>query len=851
MLLSQLRQSPSADFLRGLGTFRDNPFLLFMSRRDLRNPKVLVGLTVYAAVLALAAWAALWVGGRWPGVLRFLFPAEPSPGIFASAIVTTVEFWFVVAWARRVRFALGTALERQAMSDYTLLPLTPAFRGGQQRTYPALFAMALILVALPVQVAASIGGGGGLTVWLATQAFILVCSIWWFDDAAQTTAWERMKAKGVSPSQASKRQRAGFIPLLVNLPQLAGHLARTRYGGQATGWVLFFPFVLPAWLLSARSAWDWAIPPALCLLCAMPFSIAVRERVAARALHRRAETVRIPPWAFGLTSTVLGLTVLLGFLWPMIRSGAPARALAIGNDPSRAAEGMVAILMLLWAVLAGALQRAPSSVTWGPLRSPQEYTDPLPRRTAWWHEVAWAIEAALSVYVPVTALALAWLIGSNVPWPSLGAVAPTIAAAAAICAAGWGLQRMGEWFQRTMRPRAGGLLYGVYSFVTLAAIALPPPYGRYLLAFHPFTAALGLVPWFRAWIQRVVPFAVGDLPEPAVSLPAMLAVAALGVVLGSRSWDAWRARFVTAPEPKRGEWGSVAPNYTRISLMERLTANPIPLRLTRSNGATTPEQAFWLSIVAAGAVYVGWLWCLGLTIVSPAPGPAVRFFTENPWPLAFAATATILTSIGVLSTGGATALRLERAAGTFGVLCLTPMSDREVIDGYLLRPRAMGLATVPALVALAPLLFVGTPALAVGLSLVALGVLTYPGWVALTRLSVAEALPPLSATGARAMRFWDQLFATVAGLFLLAQACAILALPFILAFGNPAERATRALWASAILVGCLVFTSLIAWWGERRMRRRFRDIRQLAIPEGPDQKLADALRASGWQMGGK
>jgi hypothetical protein len=848
MQVAHILDTPSGQLLRGLFTVRENPFLLFMSRRDARNRRIPALAVAYLLVMGLVVAGGLALGAYVPAAASYLFPRNPSAGTLASAMLTTAEFWMVVAWARRSRFAASSALERQALADYTLMPLTPSYRAGLQRTYPAFLATALCIAAVPFHVVASMGGGGGLWDLAATQIFIVVCAVGWVDDPAQVAAAE--KSKDIpTPQKVRARQRALWINLFINGPNLAFQLSRTRFGTSATGWVLFFPYMLPAWLLAPRLLWWWPAPAALLLLAALPFSIACSERLAARAIQGRPETIRVLPWSFGLTGTLVGLTLVLGFLWPTIRTGWPARILASpGPDPLLAGEGVLAALLVLWATRSAArFARPESTLTYGPLPAPNDFVDPLDSRRAWRFEVGWLLEAVGSLYVPVGAVLLAWLIGGDMPWPRPVECLPMLAAAASIVAALWAIGRFGVWCSLTGRMRLYRWTTAGFTIASIVGVLMPPPYGRYVLALSPYASSLGLIPWVREWFSSRFPLPAGDFPVPGLIIPLQLALAAAGTWLGIRTWAVRRAALPEIERPEERAVGSVAPHYERIALVERLTQNPIGIRLFRARNAVAPEGVLGLSLGGAVLAYLVWAVCVGWGMVAPRPSIAADYIARQPWVLALPVIFAVAVSILAATMQAGLSVRVERLLGAFGLTCLTPLSDREMLDGYLVKPRlTMRLALSGAVLSL-PLLWVNTPAVPVTIAVIAVALIAIPFGASVLRLQLSEALPAPSVGFARSAL--DTAVLVAAGVLLALQGIALVVCPIvILAVPHGRGHESWVLGATLGVAGCCVLNVLIAVWSDHRLRRRFEDVRRLAIPQGPDEAMGNYLAAQGVRL---
>lgn len=848
MQVARILDSPSGQLLRGLFTVRENAFLLFMSRRDARNRRIPALAVAYLLVMGLVVAGGLALGVYVPSATTYLFPRNPSAGTLASAVLTTAEFWMVVAWARRSRFAASSALERQALADYTLLPLTPAYRAGLQRTYPAFLAAALCVVALPFHVVAAVGGGGGLWDLAATQIFIIVCAVAWVDDPAQVAHAERNKDIP-APQRARARQRALWINLFVNGPNLAFQLSRTRFGSSATAWVLFFPYVLPAWLLAPRLLWWWPAPAAVLLLAALPFSIACSERLAARAIQGRPETIRVLPWSFGLTGTLVGLTLVLGFLWPVIRSGWPARILASpGPDPLLAGEGVLAALLVLWATRSAArFARPESTLTYGPLPSPNEFVDPLDERRARRFELGWALEAVGSLYVPIGAVALAWLIGGDMPWPRPLECLPMLGAAGAIVAALWGIGRFGVWCNLTGRVRLYRWVTAGFTVFSIVGILTPPPYGRYVLALSPYASSLGLIPWVRQWFAGSFPLPAGDFPAPGLVVPVQLALAAAGTWLGIRTWAVRRAALPEAERAEQRVVGSVAPHYERITLVERLTRNPIGIRLFRARNAVAPEGILGLSLGGAVLAYLVWAWCVAWGMVAPRPSIVAEYIARQPWVLAVPVLFAVGVSILAAAMQAGTSVRVERMLGAFGLTCLTPLSDREMLDGYLVKPRLTTRLALAGAVLVLPLLWVNTPTVPVTIAVLSVVVVSVPLAVSVLRLQLSEALPAPSVSFARSAL--DTAMLVVAGVLLALQGAALVVCPIVIfATAHRGRHEGWVLGAMLGVVGCCLANVLTAVWSDRRLRRRFEDVRRLAIPQGPDETMGAYLASQGVRL---
>lgn len=822
MVPRSIQRTPAIEFLEGLGTVRDNPYLVLLARRHARERRHLRWSCAFVGVLGLAAWSA-----------AALLAGRADAGRWVAAILATVEFHLIFAIARETVFSARLDLGPGASVDVALAPIGAAREGGMRRTYALLVATGLALISLPVHVGAALVVGGDPVRWLWCQVVCILAAVLpgvaaVTEASGRDSPWAVLRLDGKRDS----RLGPGLLPLALSVLIAIGPASASPSSMARS---LLFPDRLVDWL-STSHLWRWSLPAGLLLVCALPYAVSLRERTWRRYADGRAETIRVWPWSFGLTSTVPGLTLLLGYLWPAIASGVPARYLGLpATDVSRSAEGTLTAMFAGWCLAVGLLGRAGHAVSYGLLRSPREHVDPLPRGRAWLHELGWMVEAGLSVHVPLMAFALAWTIGGDVPWPSLAATARLAGCAAAICAGAWGLTRA-FWWLREWRGLGHALaLHPVLLSVAVVGVALTPPVSHVLLGLHPLTATLWLTPGLGAGTAGPLGSTPGVQPDSTWLLAGQLACASAGVALGAAAWSARRGRRERRP-CARVEATPTSERFARVSLMERLSGNPIAVRHTRGRWVQSLEVTQASCIVLALVIDAVWAGLLGWSWLSPLAPWAVQELSLHPAPIALLASPFLFLGPLLCCMGPGNALLVDLTSGTLGATCLTPMSDAEILGGYVDRSRYAAQVMLPGAAMIVPLCFVGASTVLVAMSFGSALLLAVPYWRLGARLSLLEALrhaPPLESHAGDGRRPCDIGARVMAGLLIWLVPVGLVAQPIALFVSHGP-------WANGLGQGCIAATLALLpallfadRWAKARLMAHFGLLRQEGLPLAP------------------
>lgn len=710
--VSDLANAPTLCFLRGLATVRDNPFVLLMLRRDARSKALPLWIGLWLVALSAVAVAGLEVATRFRAPLS----RAPLPGFaanFPAMLLTTVEFLTIVRAAASRRYGLRAAEMQQCAEHYRLLPLPPAQAAGMRNTYPLATALVMMTLALPLHVVCALAGGEGLFLLPLTHLFILVCSLGVFESPSPERPQPTRGEMTPERMKALQRRRSivGWVVFAQVFSNLVGRGMTTALGGKLLLWIVFLPFMLPRALLTPIPFFNWHLPVAVPLAAALVPHLTLLARRSGRALSGRAETLRVPPWSLAGLGTVFGLFVLLGYVWRFIVRGDAAWALgATGPDPRLAADGAFVLLLVAWGTLLagfGFLRGGP--ITWGPLASPHEVTEPLRGRSATVRELAWLAEAALSVYVPVLAFTLAWLVARDVPVPLTPAAHWALATAMSALAASWALGRLAMRLHQSGKQKLLGFGWLGLILGANAAMFLPPPFGRCILGLFPPSALLGAIPGLGGRIERATAGVLpADLPEPALAVPMLISIAALITVANIRGWAAHPG--LARPEPARPARPAVE-LYARRNFAERVTSNPVAIRLLRGRRVSLqPAAAGTAFALASLSAYAVWVWAILAAMRGAPRGSVAGYLAESPALLGGLVFGTSLL-VAVIQAGSAPrqSLRAERAVGALAMTCLTPLSTRQIHSGYVIQPLAAAGLGVAAGALAAPLLFVGVP----------------------------------------------------------------------------------------------------------------------------------------------
>jgi hypothetical protein len=814
-------------FLRSLLTVRENPYVWFAARREMRRGQPLVRLVIWLVILALITGGALAIGLRWRSFLA-LFPVPLGPGRFACAVLMTVEFWTVVLAASARRYGLRQAELANAGDEYRLVPLRPIINAGMRNTYPLAVALLMTACAFPLHLVSFWGGDGRPGEVLLAHVFLLVACV----GAAERPSSLHPMQRDANTSKAQRRRMVGVMAALGNVAMQ--FVARTISGPSSAGiffWALLFPYLIPGALVVPREFWAIWLPIAVPALVAWIPTITLTARRAARSNDRRAETIFVRPWSLGGLGTVFGLTVAAGFLWPWVANGAIASMVGASSpDPTRSAEALFAVLMAAWAgLIAGPHLLWSASVSWGALRSPDEVTDTPTRRQMVRRELAWGLEAAASAYVPCLAFALAISVGGLAP-DSLGTYVPPTVVAATVLLSCWSLGRLGR-IHRDRGMRVGWLIgwrmVGVACLI--GGLFAPAPYGRYLLAVVPLGAAVSIAPGVVGGISGLAMGSIrADVPTLALAAGAQLAVAcvALGAVLYSRRATA------AAPRPRRLRTVPTSILYRRDAYVHRITANPVAVRLLRSRRHNESLHGmFSLFATLSLLAWATWSVCLYLKMTGASPSSVTGWLAECPAPLvALPAVVLLGVSIGQAGSIAGLGLRMERATGALAVTCLTPLRTTTLFLGYVTAPLLGTVARLLGFLPCLPLAFIGVdPGTALLVAGIASAALIY--FMALVQsVAILNSMPGAGSYGVTDS--W--------GRFLWNLTCG---LPIMGLVGGAVIAGTSAgggpegpIVGLAIALAQPVIGYAVAW-------SRFRRMRESAIPDSPEPEAFTAGRA--------
>jgi len=811
--------------------------MYLMLRREQRAPHQLPRTVVTLAAFGVLTAVGLWLGSRWADVLA-VQSVPFSPGAAAQALFSTVEFYWLMAVTSKRRYGIKAAELSQAGEQYRLIPLSGPELAGMRNTYPLLYGLGSMSLLLPFHVMCAWGGGApGLWYTVAVHLFLAFACIGVFERAGRD---ERVPTE-VDRAALDRRRRVGSSVAVANLvSQLLIH--GRRMGGVAGlyMWVAFYPYLLPGWLSEPRPFYRLVLPAAVpALLAALPYLSLIARRVA-RANNGRPETLRVAPWSFAGPGTVLGLTCVLGFLWPQIETGAIAPWIlgAPAPDPALAAAATCVLLLTVWgAAIAGPHALFISAVTWGPLPSHHSFVErPRGRRGLLW-EVAWAAEAAGSVYVPILAFLVAVLIGGLSVGSGLAAEGAALAVCAASLAGGWVINRVARHFADHGYRRIVRTFWVLWTVACVLGMFAPAPFGRILASLYPPLAALSGAPGLVSWATRHIGFATVDYPTPAVACLVQLCIAAAG--LAFLGW-ALRGADVTAAKQASRPVRDTGAIYAQRPLHERYVRNPVAVRLLRTrNQPNVPAPMFVLCASVSLLAWIAWLSCVWLQRTMGAPsGSLVAAMAEMPWMLALIPVGIAL--ILNLAAGASTyaALIAERATGALAVTCLTPLSGREMLRGYLLAPIVGTVARMSGAAVALPLVFIGTSTPLV--LKIAAGVALFATYAFLLSLfgGLIGGLPQAKAygrTGFLSQFVWG--LPVTLGWLLFAGGFVVL-LDIGISAGHGAPIAQRPwIWAALVLAPVLV------WWNASQAKGRLVTLRQDMIAQAPEPELAAMIAA--------
>lgn len=836
--MRRLVSNPTVVFLRSLFTLRENPFMYLMLRREQRAPHQLARAAVTLAAFGGLTTLGLWLATRWADVLAAQ-SASLAPGAAAQALLSTVEFYWLMAVTSKRRYGIRAAELSQAGEQYRLIPLSGPELAGMRNSYALLYGLGCMSLLLPFHVMCAWGGGApGLWYTIAVHLFLAFACIGVFERVGR----EGRVPQEVDRAALERRRRVGSSIAVVNLvSQFLIHGSRMRGALGLYLWVALYPYLVPGWLSQPRPFYRFVLPAAVpALLAALPYLSLMSRRVA-RSNNGRPETIRVAPWSLAGPGTVFGLVCVLGFSWPYVETGAVASWVlgAPAPDPALAAAATWVALLTLWGVLIGGPHALfISAVTWGPLPSHHSFVErPRGRRGLLW-ETAWAAEAAGSVYVPTLAFLIAALIGGLSLGPGLAEVGAALAVCAASLAGGCVINRVARHFAHQGSRRTVRVLWGLWTVACLLGVFAPAPFGRILASLYPPLAALSGAPGLIQWITRRIGLAAVDFPTPAVACLVQLCVAGAGLSL--LGW-LLRGADVTAAPKASPPVRDTATIYAQRPVHERYVTNPIAVRLLRSrNQPNVPAPMFILCASVSILAWAFWLSCVWLSRTTGAPsGSFVAAMADMPW-----AVAQIPLGIALilnLAAGASTyaALISERATGALAVTCLTPLSSRELLRGYLLAPVVGTIARISGAAIALPLIFIGTSAPLV--LKIAGGVAVFATYAFLLSLfgGLLGGLPPAKAygrTGFLSQFVWG-LPVTLgwllfAGGFVVLLDCGISA-----SHGVPLSQRPW-LWAA------LVLAPLLIWWNASQAKGRLMTLRQDMIAQAPEPELA-ALIAAG------
>jgi len=733
-----------------LWQYWNNPFLLRSLRSDWRGRSWVSAFAVQFGVLAALVWIvslfgavlgpagfADWWGGSWGGV---------------AVVFTACVHFFMVrrgAAAGRRRELLTDEARQGTLEPILVTPMSRAEIILKSSVYSFVWAGIVAFVVLPIySICAAVGdvpasGLAGLYGLYAVLAFRPPVRLR-HSVLAHTVSQQVLGALLVATMLIAlmSHMRGGFWPAV-------------HYGGIIFTWV----WELASWLGQPAAFFGFRLPPLVLMLLLYPLHVWCGILLAAAELEPGggrypAVLTKIRYWY----RLLLGMAVL-GLLWePALATGGIGTALGVSGSTA----GAAAFVLSAAATLLGGTELLETARTRGDMLSGLGIRLRFGRGP--WAHLMGGVGHSLSglLALPVVHLVACALSGED-PYTGgasevLGASLASAGAALALCYA------IGVFLWLTLARRRwlyGAAYYAVVALLlglpTLGLCGIGGIVGGTLAGLSPLASFAAITSYGAGWF----PGALTDLPAWQSCAGSQLVLSGLVLALDAgllgRKLESWRWRAAHGPSPPED-----ARRVERPGLFERIAMrwdNPISVQACRLSARSGGSLV--MPVLTSLAVLGG----VSVALSSPfTPHPLALWtdFAPVAEPLGWRVAMFVSYAAGLLLAtyaivSGGTAFAEDRRRQAFGFVLLTPMSDREVVEGWV---RSMAL---PAAIAVAISALVSLAG-----ALMAVSMMTLVQWAFMTAWSVmAAAAAGYAAIGGALWRTVSDARAIVSGLLVL------------------------------------------------------------------------------------
>lgn len=683
-----------ADFMAAaaiLWQYWNNPFLLRAFRSDWRGKSWVTAFIMQFGLLVAIVWVVAafgslvgprgfpeWWGGSWGGL--------------AVVLMSLVHFFMVRrgAAAGRRRELLTDEARMGTLEPLLVTPMSRAEIILKSTVYPFLWTSIIALTALPLYMICAAVGDVPLSAIAALYGLYLALAF---------RPPVRLRHSVVAHSVSQQVIAVIIIAVLIvrYLASLRGGFWEAiHYGGILFTWV----WELGVWLATPFPFYAMQVPPILLLLLLYPVHIGCGILMASAELEAEGRAYLEALTKLRFWYRVLIGLVAMGMIWqPVLVDRQLAKALGLSGGPS---AGLAFVLGAVVAAVAGSevmeTARTRLDVLTGlgiRLRLGRSATAHLTGG------VLHCLSAAL--LIPVLHL-LGCALGAENPYPPEGslvlesmlAAMSTILLCYSIGITLWLVLAKRKW------------LYSA-AYLACAAILISLPWlglslgghqtGRYIAALSPLSTFAAMTGQGGAWFAG----AHVTLPTAPVCMGLQVATS-LGILCIAGAILAQRL----SPRTRRWQVTEGATAYplvepTRMSYFERLALrwdNPITISAcraaARSGGVLVPPILMAVVVMLA----------IATALTSPFPLRIAPLFVfdpvamASPWwrILGFVSLASWALACLFMALGCGTAFADDRRRQSFGFTLLSPLSEREIVDGRFIATALPVLyaATIPA-----------------------------------------------------------------------------------------------------------------------------------------------------------